>query len=132
MLQLYLFGNSIHSLPPELFKLENLTVLSLLDIYSPGDMSFDQLEGAEYLTESPAIHSIGDARHETLKVTAQPKPLLDRTFLFSRPLGLSRHPVSAAVHDSHILTIQGVAGKLIENDHSIPLDDISSGSTSTH
>lgn len=29
MLQLYLFGNSIHDLPPELFKLENLTVLSL-------------------------------------------------------------------------------------------------------
>ncbi|KAG1838166.1 hypothetical protein DFJ58DRAFT_861895 [Suillus subalutaceus] len=29
MLQLYLFGNNIHDLPPELFKLENLTVLSL-------------------------------------------------------------------------------------------------------
>jgi hypothetical protein len=40
-------------------------------------MSFDQLERAEYLAKSPAIHSIGDARYETLEVTAQPKSLLE-------------------------------------------------------
>lgn len=54
MLQLYLFGNSIHDLPPELFKLENLTVLSLrASICASHFYIFTRFIGGNLLTYIP-------------------------------------------------------------------------------
>lgn len=54
MLQLYLFGNSIRDLPPELFKLENLTVLSLRTFLSRFSLLYIyQVIGGNQLTYIP-------------------------------------------------------------------------------